>query len=287
MNDIGKKINEIISDSRLWLINMYLNDKKKAREFIKQKLLDIKEQKNVDIELKDIKNLCRALKSSEEFPNYVTDHNIFIPAKGTLNRWNPPNRIFLYLACSLEDRLDRELNWNQTELTCINEVRAMKGENIKISISKFKYVQEYKNKKVFNLYIQDNYIDKIFDDKWDDIEKNFNQFDPKNANSKNLSILTSIPSIFEESLRKATERVAEYFFIDNIFKPIDENDNPEIEYKLFHILAEEVEKLGYIGILYPSTRMKRIGKWGTNLVLFDKEKYCIPDKEVNIKHNIY
>ena len=63
---------------------------------------------------------------------------------------------------------------------------------------------------------------------------------------------------------------------DAIFIPLDktdDNDNAEKEkcYKSFHILATYFENKGCAGICYPSTRMKLIGKQGSNLVLFDAD----------------
>lgn len=287
-------MNGMLSDNRLWLRNMYLEDKEKAREYIKDKLEYIRKQRYTCIELKDIKYLCRALKSSEEFPNYVTKHSIFIPGKGTLNRWNPPNRIFLYLSCSLcediEDRLAEDFQWNQCELTCINEVRAEPNKNVKISVLKFQINEEYKNMKILNLDVKEDYINKIFDEKYGKLETTFKKIESGGSEEMLKEILSgfsNVKNIFSQQLSETTKEVRDNYFIDSIFTPLDDNSDPQVEYKLFHILAEEVEKLGYDGILYPSTRMKLIGKKGTNLVLFDKDKYCFPNKSEKIKHGVY
>jgi hypothetical protein len=61
-----------------------------------------------------------------------------------------------------------------------------------------------------------------------------------------------------------------------IFVPLDDaedNDKNEKDkcYKAFHVLAEYFESKGFAGITYPSTRMKLIGKSGSNLVLFNAD----------------
>jgi len=56
-----------------------------------------------------------------------------------------------------------------------------------------------------------------------------------------------------------------------IYSKVDDKDEMEKAraYKSFHILAEYLESKGITGILYPSTRTKRME--GNNIVLFNKE----------------
>ncbi|MCD2347166.1 hypothetical protein [Clostridium guangxiense] len=285
--NIIKNMTETCDDNKRWLINMYLENQENSRKYIKNKLDYIINQENAFIKLKHIKYLCRALKSSEEFPDYVTNYDAFIPNKGTLNRWNPDNKMFLYLGCSVYKSMTVEDSyWNSCDLTCINEVRAEPNKNIKISIAKFLINEDYKDEKILNLDIEKNYLDKKFNEGISEMESKFKNI-PNDSEKNIMESFNNIEKIFWKTLYKTTEKVKNDYFIDTIFSPIAQNENPEVEYKLFHILAEEAEKLGCVGILYPSTRMKLIGKKGTNLVLFDRNKYCLPDRSVKIKYGVY
>jgi len=274
-------INNSFNENSLWLRNKYLSDSEDAREFIRHRLKSIQKRKKSCISLEEIKYLCRALKENQEHPGYVKNYNTFIPPKGTLNRWNPDNKIFLYLSCSLSEISSSGEEWNQCELTCINEIRA--DSNVKISIVEFFINDQFKDMKVLNLDIEEDYLDSNFDEGREKIDE---MFDPsKNEIEDIRGTLDNMMVGFCKTLEKSVGEVRENFFLENIFRPIDEDGELQIEYKLFHILAEEIEKLGYVGILYPSTRMSLIGKSGLNLVLFDVKKYCVPG--IEIKHGVY
>lgn len=56
-------------------------------------------------------------------------------------------------------------------------------------------------------------------------------------------------------------------------------------YKSFHVFAEWCENKGFVGIRYPSTRMKLINKGGSNIVLFDDDSDVADESTFRICRN--
>ena len=196
--------------------------------------------------------------------------------KKIINRWNPPNKRYLYLV------IDNGNSQNANKV-CINELRATDGMNV--TICNFEVNGYSKSGKLINLdyesisyeeieEILKEYKDKLINECMSKID--IHDFD-------NKSIIKSINKVMHENKKQIEMKVNEYCgkyilkkICDTIFVPLDrDEDNNEVLkdkcYKSFHILAEYFESKDIAGIIYPSTRMKIIGEKGTNLVLFDAD----------------
>lgn len=190
-----------------------------------------------------------------------------------INRWNPPDKRYLYLVAGKGTTEDIE--------TACEEMRIKSGETV--TLANFGVCISSKKDKIVDLDYESTSRDDIF---------NFvvtNEKEQVNEIIENVvkSGIQPTDEYIKQQIRlqdHKTKLLANAFvgklFIkeicDAIFVPLDEaedNDNNEKDkcYKSFHILAEYFENRGYAGICYPSTRMKLIGKKGTNLVLFDAD----------------
>ena len=196
--------------------------------------------------------------------------------KKIINRWNPPNKRYLYLV------IDNGNSQNANKV-CINELRATDGMNV--TICNFEVNGYSKSGKLINLdyesisYEEIEEILKEYKDKL--INECMSKIDIYDFDNK--SIIKSINKVMHENKKQIEMKVNEYCgkyilkkICDTIFVPLDrDEDNNEVLkdkcYKSFHILAEYFESKDIAGIIYPSTRMKIIGEKGTNLVLFDAD----------------
>lgn len=196
--------------------------------------------------------------------------------KKIINRWNPPNKRYLYLV------IDNGNSQNANKV-CINELRATDGMNV--TICNFEVNGYSKSGKLINLDYESI--------SYEEIEEILKEYKDKLINecmskidiydSDNKSIIKSINKVMHENKKQIEMKVNEYCgkyilkkICDTIFVPLDrDEDNNEVLkdkcYKSFHILAEYFESKDIAGIIYPSTRMKIIGEKGTNLVLFDAD----------------
>lgn len=184
-----------------------------------------------------------------------------------LNRWNPPNKRYNYLVIEQDDR-------ENAQETVLRELRSKSYENY--TICKFKSHDEKseKNQMLINLDYQKFSVGDI----WLDTETKLNKITQdyiENLINKNNYDLTE--NVIEDKTRMlATEFAGKYLLsalCSAIFVPLDDDEDNDIIkkercYKSFHILAEYFEKKEYGGIIYPSTRMRKYGKHGTNVVLF-------------------
>lgn len=194
-------------------------------------------------------------------------------ANNIINRWNPPDKRYLYLVAGKGTPDDIE--------TVCQEMRIKPGETL--TIANFEVCDAAKKSMIIDLDYENISRQDIFD---------FAEKANKKQVSKIINQITEsgiTPS--EEYIRhqiniseSKTKWLASAFvgklllkeICEAIFVPLDENednDNNEKDkcYKAFHILAEYFENKGYAGICYPSTRMKLIKKKGSNLVLFDAD----------------
>ncbi|MBT9776907.1 hypothetical protein GPL15_10360 [Clostridium sp. MCC353] len=187
-----------------------------------------------------------------------------------INRWNPPDRRYLYLT-------GKEHNGNDVE-TISEELRAKTGETI--TVASFKFIGD-NNFKILDLDYETITRQEIFNFV-EDYEKNqvkeiISKVCTESYVPTKNEIMKQIKLRENKTVWLANTFVGKLLLkelCDAIFVPLDDNlDNEEKDkcYKSFHILAEYLEKRGYKGICYPSTRMRLIGKTGRNIVLFDAD----------------
>jgi hypothetical protein len=104
--------------------------------------------------LGDISCLYRGLKSSSRHPGYVMNLDYFSPRRGSLNRFNPPNKNYIYLGFSrIKSCLKRLPNvniFNASEYTCLKEIQAIIDVNRKISLQRFVSVGRKKKLKLLD-----------------------------------------------------------------------------------------------------------------------------------------
>ena len=194
-------------------------------------------------------------------------------ANNIINRWNPPDKRYLYLVAGKGTPEDIE--------TACEEMRIKLGETV--TLANFEVCTSSKKDKIVDLDYESTSREDIFNFV-DTIEK-------EQVNEIVENIVKSGIYPTEEYVKQQirlkdnrTKWLANAFtgkllikeICDAIFVPLDENeDNDKNEkdkcYKSFHILSEYFRKIGCAGICYPSTRMKLIGKQGSNLVLFDAD----------------
>lgn len=189
-----------------------------------------------------------------------------------LNRWNPPDKRYLYLVAGEGSELDIE--------TACQEMRVKDGETV--TIASFDYVGDTNADKIIELDYDRISREEIFAYTEAFIKKQVQEIISEICLGKEASgeIIKTKIQLREDKLKWMAAVFAGQTLLkeisDAIFVPLDENeDNDKAEkekcYKAFHILAQYFENKEYAGICYPSTRMKLIGKTGSNLVLFNAD----------------
>lgn len=194
------------------------------------------------------------------------EHNI-------INRWNPPSKRYLYMVAGDGSENDME--------TACEEMRVKPDEVL--TIAKFHYVGDPKDALILDLDYEDITRQEIFDFaemyEKEQVKEIISRIHSEEISITKEEIAHQVKLREDKTIWLANAFVGKLLLkeiCDAIFVPLDEkedNDKDEKDkcYKSFHILAEYLEKRGYQGISYPSTRMKLIGKKGRNLVLFDGE----------------
>lgn len=184
-----------------------------------------------------------------------------------LNRWNPPNKRYNYLVIEQDGR-------ENAQETVLRELRSKSYENYTIC----RFVSQNEKSAKDQLLINLDYQELSVGDIWLDTQIKLNKITQdyiENLINKNNYDLTA--NVIEDKTKLlATEFAGKYLLsalCSAIFVPLDDDEDNDIIkkercYKSFHILAEYFEKKEYGGIIYPSTRMKKYGKHGTNVVLF-------------------
>lgn len=189
-----------------------------------------------------------------------------------INRWNPPNKRYLYLASG-----DR----NEVEQTVLAELRAQNGEEI--TTAEFTFADSSTHGVIVNLDYERLSKQKIFSNLYH--YKDETVFKITHAVTQSGKVPTKDAILHEINKRNFQTEQAIVLFMgqlllkeicDRIFVPLDSDEDTDSTkkdrcYKSFHILAEYFENKGYAGIAYPSTRMKLNGSTGSNLVIFDAD----------------
>jgi hypothetical protein len=203
----------------------------------------------------------------------------FSIAHNIINRWNPPEKRYLYLVNGIA-------NSPENDTVCFEEMRIKKDETV--TIANFHIAKAAYHKKVINLNFDDVTRQDIFDfvnvgqkkQTHDLIEQIYTQkISPTKENIKNQIELQTM-----ETTQLACSFCGKLLLkeiCDAIFVPLDSDEDNDAElkdqcYKSFHILAEYFENKGIAGIVFPSTRMRLLNKTGSNLVLFSVDD-AFPD----------
>lgn len=192
--------------------------------------------------------------------------------KNIINRWNPPDKRYLYLAVG---------DVKTAEETALAEMRAKQNEEI--TVGQFGILDYAKGRTIVNLDFELISRTEIFSR----LEEAKNQAANEIVSDFRTSGCVPTRKTVQkeiESKRAETETAVKIFtgqlllkeIGDVIFVPLDSDEDSDAEkkdrcYKSFHILAKYFEDKGYAGIAFPSTRMKLSGKSGENLVLFDAD----------------
>lgn len=193
-------------------------------------------------------------------------------ANNIINRWNPPDKRFLYLAVGDTEKV-RE--------TVFAEMRAKAGEEL--TVGDFSLRDYAKTKKIINLDFGAISRTDIFEEleraKNSTVKQIVGELQPLCCRPTEAVVKSKIAAVHhqtENTVKVFCGRLLLKELGDVIFVPLDsdeDNDSSQkdICYKAFHVLAEYFENKGYAGIAFPSTRMMLQGKHGTNLVLFDAD----------------
>lgn len=217
-------------------------------------------EKSFEIPLSKIKYLYRA--AGEKANNYER----MIPKIefASLNRFNPPEEVFIYLGIS-DNKNSVDGRFNIAEKTCLEEIRAKKG--LACSICEFQIVDFAKSKKIIDIGIADKYtndelIGELLNEKVKLSHKNYRQ-NREDKERLNEIILEKKGS--EYLLAKIMAKLYFKMISDNLFVPIKNVQDKKYEYAPFHAFANYFRIKGYAGIIYKST----IYDMGKNLVLFN------------------
>lgn len=208
--------------------------------------------------------------------------------KKIINRWNPPDKRYNYLVIENGDSIN-------AHETVLRELRSKSDE--KYTICEFKTVMTSKTNSQF--LINMDYQTIAIDDIWRNVQNKIEQIAQKSINASlkvAMDYDTKLVNFKEKDIlkREAVEFAGKYLLsalCKAIFVPLDEDeDNDKCKkercYKSFHILAEYFENKGYGGIVYPSTRMSKYGKYGVNVVLFDADAVEAIDKSIVLVNGI-
>ena len=192
--------------------------------------------------------------------------------KKSINRWNPPDKRYLYLSFG---------NYGNAFESVKAEMRAKPGETI--TVGEFKVKADTEKMLIADLdydRISRNSIFNILEkEKNKEVAEILSDYSGCRVMPPKQEIMRKI-----DSKRTEIELAVAAFcgaitlkeICDTIFVPLDSDEDMDSDkkdkcYKSFHVLAEYYESKGYAGIAYSSTRMKLLGKAGSNLVLFDAD----------------
>lgn len=189
-------------------------------------------------------------------------------------RWNPPNKRYLYAAI-----VDTPSNANAQ--VCFEEARLGSGQAMTICNLDINPVSA--DKKIINMDFSTASFDSLNAELQEEqrivehsiIEQMLaNGIKPTDENIRRELRASS------SMLHHAAAVFCGRFFLEElcntIFAPLDNNEDSNLDlkekcYGAFRTLAVFFENHGIDGIIYPSTRMKLIGKSGTNIVIFDAD----------------
>ncbi len=264
-------------------LNPYFNKKYTREDLFEKSILDILEDFYGNIVnlcpepfLKPLHNerfqhLMRGRRGKWRAENELMPPSIDIAKKSQIvNRWNPPDKQYLYLVAGTGSVDDADV--------VAEEMRLKKGETA--TISSFSVHSAHSADRILMLDYDDTSRNHIFNVAH---RKNYaiieNEFEKALLNGNNPGIFRAKSlSLIDEKASGLSCELAGRLFLKElcaaIFIPLDESEDNDAEkkdkcYKSFHAMATFLERKGIVGIAYSSTRMKLIGKHGTCLVLFN------------------
>lgn len=205
----------------------------------------------------------------------------FIPwPNKTNNRWNPPGKTYLYLSPKKQDVIDTPDEITGGQYVNLLECRIAPGTRVCFCDFKAKVPG-----KILNLSYNDmplySFRRLLMDEENRIVDGAVKRLlsDPEvYAHSGDESYIRSRIEKETEthplSRELLSESVAKHYLksvCSCIYTKVDDSNEAEKEriYKSFHILAAYLESKGITGILYPSSRTKKME--GNNIVLFNKE----------------
>lgn len=248
----------------------------KDRTFIKMfdEIHDYTLKFNKDLFSKNIGSLKGLVRGASG--NHLNDYEWMIPKDefAGFNRWNPKGKAFLYLGYAESESSSKIKN---SIVTCCEELRMKNGEVVttcRFKTSKtngmlldFSIDESLVNtqEKIINESINSE-LEKIVSD-----ENLIEKVKTLKQSGENRKIKRLIKSkINNRTDRKKIERYISVMLIQNIveaiFLPVDEDKDSYIP---FHFFAEYLINKGYLGVIHESTRMKKCGKNGKNVILFN------------------
>jgi len=251
------------SDNRFDDVSQYIE----RYEFLK-KFDDVFQysKKFLEIPLCDIKRMYRGVPKKVDLKNYgrMVPNAEF---SNRHNRMNPPGRVFIYLGVMPTQKGNSEdIEKNFIINTIAKELRAVKGQDL--TICRF---ESNTQKKIIDLTgdstlpLIESEVDKLIDKKIKSLAR---------VRSGKVKVEPYVHEIL-------TKLYINIFNNDNIFKPIEIDEERAYEYAPFQLIASYIEQNGYAGIKYRST----VDRKGTNLVLFNTEDVTlIPE---TMEHIIY
>lgn len=271
-------------------INPYMNMGKKHPKSILDLLDDLFDNcvsKYPKLFLKDYYELGQLTRCRKGF--YTENAELFPPSiefaidNDIVNRWNPPDRRYLYLAHTYNTS-KKIKGYTENEYTCFMEMRASNGTQY--TFADFTPKRTSEAHRILNM----NYSGltaRLIDEKYDEMMRRQAEAIALGLLEKGIQKMPSkdelLPLLSEESDFLAIGLVGEKILepiCNTIFIPIDDDtcatgEEREIAYKSFHILADYLEKKDINGIIYPSTRTKKEGYNTENIVIFSPEDFEI------------
>lgn len=312
-NDIERKVDEVLTGiiiKKQWdILNPYIdtNDSENFGKGLLSIFDDmfkhsiINDEDMFTREYKSIKHMHRGAKGNHSYTRLLRN-----PKYAGLNRWNPKGRCFVYAAIEDDKSVfDIKNGILHGEMVCLEELRTEIGEEV--TLCELEFIPGVPNKKVFDFSYNDISLSEIeghskveqqllTQEIIEDIRMKMNGNQIKNDKSLRKAIAKEVDKKHKDTISLVGRFAAKSLIkmiCDNIYVPLDkiEDTDPnkrEICYGAFHVMANNVESKGYVGIIYPSTRATLIKQSGKNLVLFNYEDITYkPDSLKVITYNRY
>ena len=209
------------------------------------------------------------------------DEDRFIPwPNKTNNRWNPPGKTYLYLSPKEQEVIDTPKEITGGQYVNLLECRIGLGTHVCFCDFKARVPG-----RILNLSYNDMPLYSFRRLLVDEENHIVNGAVKRLLNDPEVLAHFGDEAYIRERIEKETEAhpislellsesVAKQYLksiCSCIYTKVDDSDEKGKEriYKSFHILADYLESKGITGILYPSTRTKKME--GNNIVLFNKE----------------
>ncbi len=211
----------------------------------------------------------------------ICEEDRFIPwPNKTNNRWNPPGKTYLYLSPKEQDVIGTPDGITGGQYVNLLECRITRGTHIcfcdfRATVPGRILNLSYNDEPLYAFRrllmdeegrIVDGTVKRVLSDP--DVWSHINDESFIRDRIKRESSAHSLSrELLEESITKQYLKS----ICSCIYTKVDETDEKRKKraYKSFHILAEYLESKGITGIIYPSTRTKKME--GNNIVLFNKE----------------